>query len=55
MINSTLQEIRGGNGVVEETREALNQVQKSVNEVADMMKKSGETARDQARAMEEIT
>lgn len=55
LINSTLQEIRGGNGVVEETREALNQVQKSVNEVADMMKKSGETARDQARAMEEIT
>ncbi len=54
LISDTMDEIRNGNIVVDETMEALKQVEDSVNNVAQMMHESEAMARNQVQSMEEI-
>lgn len=54
LISDTMDEIRNGNIVVDETMEALQQVQESVNNVEQMMHESEALARNQVESMEEI-
>ncbi len=55
LISDTMEEIRNGNIVVDETKEALLVVQETVNSVTEMMQESGAMAQNQAEAMEEIS
>ncbi len=54
LINDTMDEIANGNGVVEETQNALEQVHKSVNEVVEMVADSSEIVQTQARDIQRI-
>ena len=54
LISDTMEEVKNGNTVVEETKNALQAVQDTVNDVTNMMTESGEMARQQATAMDEI-
>ncbi|MBE5840840.1 MAG: HAMP domain-containing protein [Butyrivibrio sp.] len=54
LIADTMEEIKNGNSVVAETTEALDAMQHSVEEITDMIIKTGDLAEEQAQSMDEI-
>ncbi len=54
LIADTMDEINNGNSVVAETTDALDAMQKSVEEITDMIIETGDLAKQQAQSMEEI-
>ena len=54
LIADTMDEINNGNAVVAETTEALDAMQHSVEEITDMIIRTGDLAQQQAESMEEI-
>ncbi len=55
LISDTLDEIRNGNEVVDETKAALEKVVESVNNASSKMLESGQMAADQVISMEQIS
>lgn len=54
LIADTMDEISNGNSVVAETTDALDAMQHSVEEITDMIVRTGDLAEQQAQSMEEI-
>ena len=54
LIADTMEEINNGNSVVAETTEALDAMQHSVEEITEMIIKTGDLADEQASSMDEI-
>lgn len=54
LIADTMDEIENGNAVVAETTQALDDMQKSVEEIAEMIVRTGDLAEQQAQSMDEI-
>ena len=54
LIADTMDEINNGNSVVAETTDALDAMQRSVEEITEMIIQTGDLAEQQAQSMEEI-